>query len=672
MFSTRLAHKEVMGIALKIACIVLCVEAFIMFVLLPIIDPHMGQVAEGLIDTVSLVIISTPLIINFVLRPYVLGLQKALDSLEKGEKTIIQTAKRLRLTKERYALASKGVNDGLWDWDLQKDKLYLASRWKEIMGWKAKNHKPTIGQWIKLIHPDDRERFQRALQESQAQKNQTRHTLEFRVARDSGDITWVEMRWICMCYGDKATRLIGSIMDVTQKKNLESELSHGALHDSLTRLPNRVLLNERLSQALANYKRDPKRKFALLFIDLDNFKRVNDTLGHSAGDELLVHLSKRLVSCVRDTDTVARLGGDEFAILLLGTHTKSHINGVMERIGKAMETPIKVHNHEIYAGLSMGVVVSSKAHIGVSHEKLLSDADMALYRAKHEGKGRFAVFDVEMREKQKKIFDISNSLIGALERREMTLFYQPIMDMKSNQVAGFEALMRWRHPVYGGLSPDVFIPLAEESELIHKLGAFALEEALSQLYAWNETFGHKKWHMCVNVSNKQLLHPNFYALLENAITKGNVAPTQVVLEITESIISKYCDNTDNLLRKIKAMGIRLSIDDFGTGNSSLSTFRQYPFDVLKIDKSFVGEKVERQQIEAFIKAIQTLAKVTSVKTVAEGIETPEQYAFLKKMGCDFGQGYLFEKPLPANQIEVMLKEGLFDQKVIVGQDQKSA
>lgn len=672
MFFLHLKNKEILKIALKIGCIVLCIEAGIMYVFLPHVTPLVGDVVANILDPLILVLISTPLIINFILKPYVLGLERALIDLEKGEKKIIQATNRLRLSKERYALAAKGVNDGLWDWDLNKNKLYFSARWKEIMGWKPKEHAPTLETWVSLIHPEDRERVVGALEDAHVCRKETRQSMEFRVPQKNGAHHWVEMRWICMCVENQAMRLVGSIVDITEKKKLEKELTFGALHDSLTHLPNRVLLNERLSQALSAYKRDQKLKFSLLFIDLDNFKRVNDTLGHSAGDELLVHIANRLLTCVRTVDTVARLGGDEFAILLTGASTKKQIKGAMDRIAAAMKEPIKIQKENIYAGLSMGVVTSTKVHRSGECEKILSDADMALYRAKHEGKGRFAVFDVEMREKQKRLFDISNSLMGALDRREITLFYQPIMDLKRERVAGFEALMRWRHPVYGGLSPDVFIPVAEESELIHKLGAFALEEGLSQLRIWNKMFGHTKWHMCINVSSKQLLHPNFYNLLENAIARGQVAPTQVVLEITESIIARYCESTHNLLKKIKETGVKLSIDDFGTGNSSLSTFRQYPFDVLKIDKSFVGEKVAKKQTQAFIKAIQTLAKMTSVKTVAEGIETPEQNAFLKRMGCDYGQGYLFEKPMSSAQVEKFLTKRLGVQETFKPLKQKLA
>ena len=447
--------------------------------------------------------------------------------------------------------------------------------------------------------------------------------------------------------------------EIIKRSEIEQQLVHDALHDGLTGLPNRTLLMERIEFIIQHAKRNPDYLFALLFIDLDRFKTVNDSRGHLIGDQLLITVAKFLLQSLRDNDLVARLAGDEFVILLDGIHKLQDATQIAARFLERFASPFDLEEQAIFTSVSIGIVVSSTNYD--NGEDILRDADIAMYRAKEKGKACYEVFDRAMYLETLKSVELENNLRLALQRGELFLHYQPIISLSSRELVGFEALIRWRHPQRGLILPSEFIPIAEDMGLIVPIGEWLLAEACRQLKIWQQKFAslpqRETLKISVNVTSQQFQQPQLIQRLDEVLLTTGLNASCLQLEITESMLVESGGAIQKILGQIKQRKIKLSIDDFGTGYSSLSYLSSFPIDNLKIDRSFIeGMNCDAEKL-AIVRTIITLAKTLGMDTIAEGIETAEQLTQLKNLGCQFGQGYLLGEPLDVQEIESRLVLG---------------
>ncbi|MGH3090089.1 MAG: putative bifunctional diguanylate cyclase/phosphodiesterase, partial [Rubrobacteraceae bacterium] len=445
------------------------------------------------------------------------------------------------------------------------------------------------------------------------------------------------------------TRLMATL---AQARLAEERLGYEATHDALTDLPNRALITDRLALAMERARSDAGRPFALLFLDLDRFKHVNDSLGHTLGDELLKAVARRLSSCIRTGDTIGRMGGDEFVMLLEGASPED-AERLAERIQEVLSSPFRLHGHELYATTSIGVVVSPEGY--EEPEELLRDADTAMYRAKDKGKARHVVFDARMRQKAISLLRLETDLRRAVEQEEFVVYYQPIVWLASGGVSGFEALVRWAHPERGLLSPDAFMKLAEETGIIHDIDRFVLSEACRQTAFWRENFRDPyPPTVNVNLSPLGLARPGLPGEISNVLAKTGLPGHALVIELTESAVMEDAETATKTLGNLRELGVRVHIDDFGTGYSSLSLLHRLPVDALKVDRSFVSGICEEGENAEISRTILTMAHELGMDVVAEGVETTEQLDTLREMGCDYVQGYRFSRPVYARRAQAIL------------------
>jgi diguanylate cyclase (GGDEF)-like protein len=439
----------------------------------------------------------------------------------------------------------------------------------------------------------------------------------------------------------------------TQLQESKDHFRHAAFHDTLTNLPNRALLAENLKFVMERAKQHEDYQFAVLFLDLDRFKNVNDSLGHSIGDQLLIAMARRLEHCIRDVDMVARLGGDEFAILLDGITDSSIATTMAGRIQEKLQSPFNLSGHEVFTTTSIGIAMSST---GYDHpEAMLRDADTAMYRAKAQGKACYEVFDKGMHTRAVYLLQMENDLRRALDREEFRVHYQPIVSLENGQLTGFEALLRWQHPERGFISPADFISLAEDTGLIVPIGMWILKRACRQLAKWQwKAPANRQLFMSVNLSSKQLAQSALVDQIRETLEETHVDPRHLKLEITESAVMENAETAAKLMRCLKSLGVQLSIDDFGTGYSSLGYLHRFPVDILKVDRSFIGRIGEAAENIEIVRTIVSLAENMGMQVVAEGVETLSQLSQLRRLNCQFGQGYLFSRPVDAESIDAWI------------------
>lgn len=447
---------------------------------------------------------------------------------------------------------------------------------------------------------------------------------------------------------------VASFRDITERDRAEERLRYYAMHDALTDLPNRAAFMEELQRAVDRGQTNSYANFAVLFLDLDRFKVVNDSLGHAVGDKLLVAVAQKLKACVRPGDIVARLGGDEFTILLHRCGTPDDVANVAGRLQRVISEPVKIDNYEVYTTTSIGIVIASD--VERTAQDFLRDADAAMYRAKDAGKARSEVFDREMHVRNMNLLRIETDLRHAVERREFEVLYQPIVHLNSGSVREFEALIRWRHPVHGLIPPNEFIHVAEETGLIVNIGHWILGESCRQTAEWNRRFG-LDLSVCVNLSAKELMHPELSERLQTILSETGLHAEQLKIEVTEGTVMEHSERSQKVLAELDRLGISLSTDDFGTGYSSLSYLQKFPFDRLKIDRSFIQSMDSEDKTKAIVKTIMMLGENLGIEVVAEGIETNKQFETLRQIGCDHGQGYLFSRPVDAETAEAFLADG---------------
>jgi diguanylate cyclase (GGDEF)-like protein len=465
--------------------------------------------------------------------------------------------------------------------------------------------------------------------------------------------------WLLLVRGLVVTLLVTALVEVLQRRRREAqalELSHQALHDALTGLPNRLLVAERLEQALERSARSGS-EVAVLFVDLDHFKVINDSLGHAAGDELLVIAAERLRRTVRSDDVVARFGGDEFVVVCEDEAAAFEASVLAERITSVLREPVLVHGEEVFLSASVGIATSDGA---CSPESLLRDADAAMYRAKEMGRDRCEFFDATMRTEATERLEIQSALHRAIERDELLVYYQPVVDLTSGAVAGLEALVRWDHPQHGLVSPASFIPVAEETGLIVPIGAWVLDQTSAQLAQWRRHDWGRSLTASVNLSARQLRQPDLIPALMATLLSSGMEPSALCLELTETTFMEDADSHREALAGVKRLGLALAIDDFGTGYSSLTYLKRFPVSVLKIDQAFVRGLGDDAADTAIVKSVIDLAHALGLVVVAEGVETADQVAHLRRLGCDLAQGYFFARPQPAADIERLLANWLLD------------
>ncbi|MFN2417183.1 MAG: putative bifunctional diguanylate cyclase/phosphodiesterase [Pyrinomonadaceae bacterium] len=512
-----------------------------------------------------------------------------------------------------------------------------------------------LTDFLSVTHPDD---LPTALSNiGQLLKGKVQASqMEKRYIHKSGHEVWVH--WSVSLVRDqysKSVHLIFQIQDITDRKLAEQQLHHDAFHDALTGLPNRALFMDHLKLAVARSRRNNTTKFAVLYLDLDRFKVINDSLGHTIGDQLLVGIADRLKNNLRPGDTVARLGGDEFTVLIEDITDETESVQVAERVQKELSIPFILSGREVFTTVSMGIAPSATGYERA--EDILRDADTAMYRAKSMGKARYEIFDKAMHARAINLLQMETDMRRALEREEFILHYQPIVALDNYQLRGFEALVRWQHPERGFISPMDFIPVAEETGMIVPLGEWVMREACRQMQGWQKGFPlQQPLFITVNLSSKQFSQSQLISTFAMILQETGVKPQSVKLEITESVVMENVDTATEMLRQLRGLGVKLAIDDFGTGYSSLSYLHRFPIDTLKIDRSFVTRMSENNENTEIVRTIVVLAQNLGMDVVAEGVETNEQLVLLQKLGCENGQGYLFSKPVNADGAEKIIAE----------------
>jgi diguanylate cyclase (GGDEF)-like protein/PAS domain S-box-containing protein len=573
----------------------------------------------------------------------------AADRLAQG---LARERARTLLRETRYALATRGSEDGLWDWDLRANRVFCSPRWLEIAG---VNNARTPRDAFARIHPED-VNDARAQLEAHLAGEAPRYEHAHRIRRDDGSWRWVLERGIATRMAGEPVRMVGLLTDISAHKESEERLRHHAFHDALTGLPNRALFMDRVQHAVARARRAPAHAFAVLMLDLDRFKNVNDSLGHLAGDRLLNRVAERIGACVRDGDTVARLGGDEFSVLLESLTSDHEAERVAEQIQRALTTPIPLDGHDLVTSASIGIVLArDDAFDALS---LLRRADQAMYAAKKQGRGRQVLFEPSAHSNSSLRLTLETSLRTALSAGQLRVYFQPIVNVATGEATGFEALVRWPHPKLGLVSPAELIPVAEESGAIVQVGDFVMEEACRALRRLEAAFHPSEpFRMAVNLSARELARDDLVERVERALARAQVLPSALVLEVTESALMGDANAGQAAFRKLRERGVRVHMDDFGTGYSSLSYLHKFPLDALKIDASFTGRLHDNLGAEEIVRTVLSIANDLSLDVIAEGVENREQLERLRMLGCHEAQGFLFGAPLPLEALEALLRRG---------------
>jgi diguanylate cyclase (GGDEF)-like protein/PAS domain S-box-containing protein len=576
---------------------------------------------------------------------------------------IIQLSKRgyvdrLARSEQRYALAVNGANEGIWDWDLASNTLYLSNRLRSMIGVPKEDREASslTDAFFDRVHPDDRERVQMGIRDHLERRIPYDVEYRFRDAR-LGE-RWVHSRGQAVWDDEgRPVRFVGSVGDVTDRVRLSQQLRRAARVDRLTRLPNRASLLRRLRRVIRAHKADRGGHFALLFLDFDRFKIVNDSLGHDAGDELLVRIASRIRANLRTSDevlclpvgTAARLGGDEFVVLLEGLQAPEDAVSVAERLLVVLSEPYHIKSFRVVSTASIGIALGDSRYDRA--EDLLRDADTAMYEAKTNCRGSLAVFDESMRLRVRRRMQLEQGLRQAIDQDQLYLLYQPIVCLRTGSVVSVEALVRWDHPELGRISPVEFIPIAEECGLIVPLGERVLDRAFDQIS--RPAAGRLSSPISgvsINLARQHLLLPDLATRLTQAAHQAGIDPTDVHLEITEGAVMQNVDTARETLSQLQKAGFRLAIDDFGTGYSSLACLHQFPFELLKIDRLFLEGIVQSDDRAAIVRTITSLAAILGFRVVAEGIETAEQMELMRELGCDYGQGYYFCRPVRLSDV----------------------
>jgi diguanylate cyclase (GGDEF)-like protein/PAS domain S-box-containing protein len=548
---------------------------------------------------------------------------------------------------ERRALALTGAGDMIWDWDVPNDKMFTSPETEALLGLKRGALGGSAADWLELLHPLDRDRFRASL-DGVLDQRRGRLFLEFRLRTLDGHYMWFALKARPVVGSDgEVVRLVGTLTDVTEFKTAEERLLHDAVHDNLTGLPNRELFLDRLDAALSFAKADSTIRPTVMVIDLDRFKQVNDSVGMAVGDSILLTLARRLGRLLKPQDTLARLGGDQFGLLVLSEREPPRITAFADTLRKTLRAPITFNDREILLTASIGLALADGQP--QRKEDVLKDAELAMYHGKRIGGDRIEVFKAAMRTRKSDRLTLETDLRRSLERGEMTVLYQPVVWLEDRSVAGFEALVRWNHPKMGLLPPGEFIPMAEDTGFIVELGLFVLDRAARQLALWQRaTRLRYPLFMSVNISSRQLLRHDLIQDLRTVLSRSAVARGTLKLELTESLVMENPEYAAQMLTRMRELGVGLSLDDFGTGHSSLAYLQRFPFDTIKIDQSFVRQNGKGAR-PVILRSIVAMAHDLGMDVIAEGAERDSDAAELYQLGCEYAQGYVFGHPLPPEQ-----------------------
>ena len=553
------------------------------------------------------------------------------------------------------ALAAEGAHDGLWAWDRRTHEFHVSSRWQEMVGLASKADSARCEEWFDRVHPDDVVTLKEKL-DAHVSGRTDHFKHEHRMRHEDGTYRWFLCRGVASRDAEgRADRIAGSLTDITEQTNTHARIRGAGASDSLTGLSNRNVFVERLGKALRDFNEEHRgRRFAVLYLDLDRFKLVNDSLGHLVGDELLIAVSRRLELCLRPMDALARLGGDEFAILLNGLNDDGQANVVAFRIQEALSAPFSIGGREVFTSVSIGIAFSRAEY--TNPEEIMRDADTAMYHAKSQGKARHELFDADMHAKALDRLGLEGDLRHAVKNNALEVHYQPIVALTTGMCCGFEALIRWNR---GGkpVSPAEFIPVAEELGLIEPLGAWVLEESCQRFADWQQRFPAAGLDcITVNVSARQLMQHGFVRQVEQTIQNARIRPRSLRLEITETALMGNPHQAAEVIRRLRDYGVKIYLDDFGTGYSSLNHLHKLPVDALKIDRSFVRSLLASDR-PAIVESILALARTLDTGVVAEGVESELQAYELERLGCRYAQGFFFSPPIPSTAVEQLLIEG---------------
>ena len=575
---------------------------------------------------------------------------------------------RRKLTErdELFRLVSENAGDMIALVDMDGHRLYNSPAYQKVLGYTAEELSATSS--FEQVHPDDRHRVLEAA--AHARRTGEGRTLEYRIRHKDGSWRVLESSASTILDSNgEAEKMVIVNRDITARKHAEEKLVHQSLHDALTGLPNRSLFLDRLQRAFSHSLRHPEYKFAVLFLDVDNFKKFNDSFGYAAGDEVIIALASRLASSLRQhqavarlalmahgDDTLARLGSDEFAVLLDDISDPRDAIRVATRLQDAVAAPFSFRGQEVFSSASIGIVLSSTARDRA--EDLLRDADIAMCRAKAAGKARCEVFDEEMQAHAVDRLRLERDLRAAVTRGEFVVHYQPIVQLENGAITGFEALIRWQHPERGLLLPGEFIELAEETGLIVPMNRWLLREVCQQARVWQSRYpSEPPLVLTTNITSKELAEEDLASSIRATLQQTAMNPHHVQLEIRETVAMANADGSAQILARLKGLGVRLSVDDFGTGYSSLSRLQGLPLDTLKIDRSFIADMQADPDKRAIVRIIVMLGQQLGMKVVAEGTETAEQVKYLRELGCDYAQGYFFSRPVEARAFEELLATG---------------
>jgi diguanylate cyclase (GGDEF)-like protein/PAS domain S-box-containing protein len=579
--------------------------------------------------------------------------QETLRAAYERERELVES---IRVSEERYALAAHATNDGLWDWDLTTDTIYYSARWKAMLGYSDDAIGTSPEAWLSRVHPEDRPGLERAIADH---RHGLTSTLEYehRMRDCGGTYRWMHCRGLAVHDSTPGTiRMVGSLTDMTVRKQLEQRLRHDALYDGLTGLPNRSLFLDRLERVIAHAKRNPEYLCAVLFLDLDGFKIVNDSLGHLVGDQLLIGVARRLTTYLRADDTAARFGGDEFAVLLNDFHDMATLPELIDRIQTHLAEPFLLDGHEVVVTASIGIAINLTDYQHVAD--VLRDADIAMYRAKAAGKRTYAIFDTEMHAGAVNRLQLESELRRAIAQQEFEIHYQPIVELATGRIVHVETLIRWRHPERGLLAPAAFLPIAEETGLIVPIGHWFFAETCRQIRAWQSAApAQTAMPVSVNVSHKQFWHPGLIEAITSALRASGLDPCVLHVEITEGVIMSNPAAANKILHQLHDQGMQLHIDDFGTGYSSLEALHRFPIDALKIDRAFIAELGDDRRSTELVRTMIMMGQNLGLNVIAEGVETIEQQRSLQALNCRYGQGYLFARPMPGRDVYAWLQSG---------------
>jgi len=558
---------------------------------------------------------------------------------------------QLTASESRFRALIEHSSDVVTVFDLGSTISYDSPSCQTVLGYAPGERVGTNG--FSYLHDDDRIRALEVL--TQVAEHGGTAEVELRIRHRDGSYLWAETSVTNLLHEPEVNGFVANFRDVTARKALEDQLAHQAFHDPLTGLANRALLLDRIDHALASAQRDPKRRLAVVYLDLDDFKAVNDVFGHEAGDSLLREAADRIAGVLRPGDTASRLGGDEFAVLLENLVESDLAYEIGARLLEALQAPFEANGEDVSVSASIGIAVNASDDDAAS---LLRNADLAMYRAKGDGKGRFEIYEAGMHALVVDRVALKADMRRAIDAGEFEPHYQPIVDLATGKISGVEALVRWHHPDRGLVSPASFIPMAEETGLIVRIGSHVLHRACADAMRWRAEFGaDAPVHMSVNLSPRQIQDPGVVIDVADALARSGLPPHALILEITESYLLTDTDGAARTLSRLKELGVRIALDDFGTGYSSLTHLDRFPVDVLKIDKSFVDSLADTDgERSSLVDAIVNLGMTLGIQITAEGIERPEQLARLRSMGCEMGQGFHFARPMDFGDLRRQIGE----------------